>query len=75
MYVALPCKDPTASNLRLPAVLLANVQCKLDNKIGELQPRIAYQWDIKNCNILCFTESWLNDDIDKIQLAGFMLHR
>jgi hypothetical protein len=61
-------------NLPLPSVLLANVQ-SLENKIGELRSRIAYQLDIKNCNVLCFTESWLNDDMDNIQLAGFMLHR
>ena len=33
------------------------------------------QWDIKNCNILFFTESWLNDDMNKIQLVGFTLFR
>ena len=46
----------------------------LDNKLDEVRSRIFYQWDIKNCNILCFTESWLNDDMD-IQLAGYTLHR
>ena len=25
--------------------------------------------DFKNCNILCFTESWVNDDTINIQLA------
>ena len=53
--------------LPLPA-LIANVQ-SLDNELDEVQSRISYQWDIKNCNILCFTELWLNDDMD-IQLAG-----
>ena len=37
--------------------------------------RISYQQDIKNCNILCFTESLLNDDIKDIQLAGYTLYR
>ena len=59
--------------LSLPSILLANVQ-SLDNKLDEVGSQISYQWDIKNCNILCFTESWLNDDMN-IQLAGYMLHR
>jgi hypothetical protein len=31
-------------------------------------------YDIKNGNILCFTESWLNEDIINIQLAGYTLY-
>ena len=58
-------------NLHLSSVLLANVQ-SLDNKIDKIRSQISY---IKNCNILCFTESWLNDDMDSIQLAGFSVHR
>ena len=49
--------------LPLPSILLANVQ-SLDNKLAEVRSRTSYQRDIKNCNILCFTESWLNDDMD-----------
>ena len=56
-----------------PSILLANVQ-SLDNKLDEVRTRISYQQDIKNCNILCFTELWLNDDMD-IQLPGYTLHR
>ena len=62
------------ANLPLPSVLLANVQ-SLDNKLDELKARLSYQRDIKNCNILCFTESWLNDDMNNIQLAGYTLYR
>ena len=58
----------------LPSVLLANVQ-SLGNKLDDLRSRLSYQWYIKYCNILCFTESWLNDDMDNIELAGFSLHR
>ena len=43
--------------------------------MGQTEARISYQRDIKNCKILCFTESWLNDDMDSIQLAGFSVHR
>ena len=57
----------------LPSILLANVQ-SLDNELDEVRSQISYQRDIKNCNILCSTESWLNDDMD-IQLAGYTLHR
>jgi hypothetical protein len=46
----------------------------LDNKMDELRSRQSYQRDIKNSNILCFTESWLNDNMDNIQLAGFSVH-
>jgi hypothetical protein len=59
--------------LPLQSILLANVQ-SLGNKLDEVRSRISYQLDIKNCNILCFTESWLNDDMD-IQLAGYTLQR
>uniref|UniRef100_A0AAZ3NT85 Uncharacterized protein n=1 Tax=Oncorhynchus tshawytscha TaxID=74940 RepID=A0AAZ3NT85_ONCTS len=59
--------------LPLPSILLANVQ-SLDNKLDEVRSQISYQQDVKNCNILCFTESWLNDDMD-ILLAGYTLHR
>ena len=59
-------------NLTLQSKLQANVQ-SLENKLDELKACISYQRDIQNCNILCFTESWLNDDMNNIQLAGFML--
>lgn len=59
-------------NLPLPLVLLANVQ-SIGYKIEKLRACISYQKDIKNCNISCFTESWLNNDMINIQLAGFKL--
>jgi hypothetical protein len=55
------------ANLPLPSILLANVW-SLENKWDKLKACISYQRDI-NCNILCFTESWLNDDIKNIQLG------
>ena len=45
----------------LPTILLANMQ-SLDNNMDELLGILNYQWDIKICNILCFTHAWLNDD-------------
>ena len=59
-------------NLPLQSVLLDEVQ-PLDNKLDKVRSRISYQRDIKYCNILCFTESWLNYDMD-IQLTGYTLH-
>ena len=42
----------------LPSILLANVQ-SLDNKVYEIRERVTFQRDIRDCNILCFTETWL----------------
>jgi hypothetical protein len=59
----------------LPSILLvANMQ-SLENKIDDLRGTLNYQQDIQNCSILCFTESWLNDDTINIQLAGYTLYR
>ena len=60
-------------NPPLPSVLLANLQ-SLENKLDELRSRLSYQRDIKNYN-LSFTESWLNHDMDNIQLARFSMHQ
>ena len=37
--------------------------------------RLNYQLDIKNCNSVCFIESWLNDDMDNVELEGFSIPR
>ncbi len=42
----------------LPSILLANVQ-SLENKLDDLRARISFQRDIRDCNILCLTETWL----------------
>jgi hypothetical protein len=46
----------------LLTILLTNVQ-SLDNRVDELRARISVQRDIRDCNILCFIESWLTWDI------------
>ncbi|KAK3536875.1 hypothetical protein QTP86_027001, partial [Hemibagrus guttatus] len=43
----------------LPSILLANVQ-SLENKLDDLRARVKFQRDIRDCNLLCFTETWLN---------------
>jgi hypothetical protein len=61
---------------RLYSIFLANVQC-LDNKVVKHRARISFQSDIRDCNILCFTETWLSRDIlsTSIQPAWFSVHR
>ncbi len=46
----------------LPSILLANVQ-SLDNKMDDLRARISFQRDIRDCNILCLTETWLTPTV------------
>ncbi len=46
----------------LPSILIAYVQA-LDNKLDNLCARISFQQDIRNCNVLCFTETRLNPGI------------
>ncbi|KAI3355795.1 hypothetical protein L3Q82_004356 [Scortum barcoo] len=60
----------------LPSILLANVQ-SLDNKLDELRSRMAFQRDIKNCNVLVFTETWLDPSIpdSAIVSEGLSIHR
>ncbi|KAK1803589.1 hypothetical protein P4O66_021005 [Electrophorus voltai] len=56
----------------LPSILLANVQ------LDDLRARIKFQRDIRDCNLLCFTESWLNPAVPNhaIQPAKFFsVHR
>ncbi len=40
----------------LPSILLANVQ-SLENKMDDLRAGISFQRDIRDCNILCLTET------------------
>ena len=60
----------------LPSILLANVQ-SLDNKVDEIRARVAFQRDIRDCNVLCFTETWLTRETltESVQPAGFFTHR
>ncbi len=51
-----------AHSPHLPSILLANVQ-SLENKMDDLRTRISFQWDIRDCNILCSTETWLTPTV------------
>ncbi len=46
----------------LPSILLANVQ-SLENKMDHLRARISFQRDIRDCNILCLSETWLTPSV------------
>ncbi len=46
----------------LPSILLTNVQ-SLENKMDYLRASISFQWDIRDCNILCLTETWLTPSV------------
>ncbi len=46
----------------LPSILLANVQ-SLENKMDDLRARISFQRDIRDCNILCLSETWLTTSV------------
>ncbi len=46
----------------LPSILLANVQ-SFENKMDDLRARISFQRDIRDCNILCLTETWLTPSV------------
>ncbi len=46
----------------LPSILLANVQ-SFANKMDDLRASISLQWDIRDCNIFCLTETWLTPSV------------
>ncbi len=46
----------------LPSILLANVQ-SLENKMDDLRARISFQQDIRDCNIICLSETWLTPSV------------
>ncbi len=60
----------------LPTILLANVQ-SLDNKLCELQVRISYQRETRDCCVICLTERWMSAMVpdSAIELTGFSVHR
>ena len=57
------------SKLPLPAFTLSNVR-SLRNKIDELAALVKLDSDYRNTSLFCFTETWLNEDIE-VCLDGF----
>ncbi len=60
----------------LPTIFLANVQ-SLDNKLCELQARISYQRETRDCCVICLTETRMSAMVpdSAIELTGFSVHR
>ncbi|XP_072558692.1 uncharacterized protein [Paramormyrops kingsleyae] len=60
----------------MPSVFLANVQ-SLDNKLDDLRGRLLSHRELRNCCVLCFTETWLTESIPDhaVQPEGFTIHR
>jgi hypothetical protein len=48
----------------------------LDINVDKLRARIFFQRDIRDCNILCFMETWLSRDIlsGSVQKVEFSVH-
>jgi hypothetical protein len=62
--------------LLLNICILIAINCyvqSLDSKVDEMMARVAFQRDIRDCNILCFTETWLSGDMlsESVQPPGF----
>ncbi|KAI4898658.1 hypothetical protein NFI96_029389 [Prochilodus magdalenae] len=56
----------------LPSIIMGNVR-SLANKTDELSALIRTQREYRECSILCFTESWLNQNVpdSHVHLNGF----
>lgn len=61
------------TKLPLPTILLENVR-SLRNRIDELNINIRFLKEYRDACILCFTETWLFEDLqnDILQLNGFL---
>ena len=57
----------------LPSVIMGNVQ-SISNKMEELYACLRLRV-FRNCSMMCFTETWLNDKIPDPTLDGFSLTR
>ncbi len=54
--------EEKGSQSSFTSILLANVQ-SLENKMDDLRARISFQRDIRDCNIICLTETWLKPSV------------
>ena len=60
----------------IPSLFLSNVR-SLDNKMDLLRLRLGASCEMRNCAVLCLTETWLNDNMpdSALQLDGRLLFR
>ncbi|KAI3353895.1 hypothetical protein L3Q82_005104 [Scortum barcoo] len=58
----------------IPSLFLSNVR-SLDNKLDLLRLRLGASREMRNCSVLCLTETWLNDNMPDpaFQLDGRLL--
>ena len=54
----------------LPTITLSNVRA-LQNKTDELTALVRFDGDFRRSSLMCFTETWLIEDIDNILVPGF----
>ncbi|KAI3351762.1 hypothetical protein L3Q82_020592 [Scortum barcoo] len=60
----------------VPSLFLSNVR-SLDNKLDLLRLRLGVSREMRNCALLCLTETWLNDNMldPAFQIDGRLLFR
>ena len=60
----------------IPSLFLANVR-SLDNKVDLLRLRMSASTEMRNCAVLCLTETWLNNNMpdSAFQIDGLQLFR
>ncbi len=60
----------------LPSAIIGNVQ-SIQNKLDELHASIHHEQTFRTCSMLCFTESWLHDQIpdNTVAMDGFTMFR
>lgn len=63
-----------ASRPPIPMLFLANIRA-LDNKMDLLRLRCGVYREIRNCAVLCLTETWLQDNMpdSAFQIDGLEL--
>ncbi|KAL6466262.1 hypothetical protein MHYP_G00263950 [Metynnis hypsauchen] len=62
------------SRFPLPTIALSNVR-SVQNKMTELATLVKYDRDFSKANLICFTETWLTEDVTNIELEGYSLIR
>lgn len=58
----------------LPVITFSNVR-SLSNKMNELTAKIQYDKEFRQSNLICFTESWLKEEMSDPNLPGYTLIR
>lgn len=58
----------------LPVITFSNVR-SLSNKMNELTAKIQYDNEFRQSSLICFTESWLKEEMSDPNLPGYTLIR